>query len=261
MCLNATKPWYTFLWGCDVLTVSVFFIVLFGAFLQANIGFGFPIFAMIFFPSLFPFSTAVTLNQIIALASTGFLTIRYWKSIQWKMLLPLLITSLLIGSLVIISSLQVASSTLTGILGVFLMGLALYFAFFSKRITIKPTIMNGLLMGMVAGLGNGLFGIGGPPVALYLFAAVEDKKQYLATIQAYFLVCNIQSILIRGSHGAFEISHIPLILVGWSAIAVGTYTGLLLFKRTPDHLLKRIVYLFVGASGLLIAFQQFILVS
>ncbi|WP_321301440.1 hypothetical protein [uncultured Sphaerochaeta sp.] len=45
------------------------------------------------------------------------------------------------------------------------------------------------------------------------------------------------------------------------AIAVGTYVGLLLFKRTPDYLLKRIVYMFVGASGLWIALQQFFLAS
>jgi len=242
-----------------VLFLSVFTIVFVGAFLQANIGFGFPIIAMIFFPSLFPFTTAVTLNQIIAIGSTGFLTIRYWKSIQWKVLIPLLVSSLLVGAVVIVSSLQVESRILTGILGFFLMALSLYFACFSNKIVIQASTINGLLMGIVAGLGNGLFGIGGPPVALYLFAAVKDKKHYLATIQAYFLVCNIQSILIRSYHGAFEISHIPIILIGWVAIAVGTYVGLLLFKRTPDYLLKRIVYMFVGASGLWIAIQHLIL--
>ena len=239
-----------------MLLLSVFAIVLVGAFLQANIGFGFPIITMIFFPSLFPFSTAVTLNQIIAIGSTGFLTIRYLKSIQWKILLPLLLSSLLVGGVVIVSSLQVESRILTGILGIFLMALSLYFACFSKRIVIHASTVNGLGMGIVAGLGNGLFGIGGPPIALYLFAAVKDKKQYLATIQAYFLVCNIQSIPIRSHHGALEIAHVPIILVGWVAIAVGTYIGLLLFKRTPDHILKRIVYLFVGISGLWIALQQ-----
>ncbi|WP_319756092.1 sulfite exporter TauE/SafE family protein [uncultured Sphaerochaeta sp.] len=244
-----------------MLLLRVFAIVFVGAFLQSNIGFGFPIIAMIFFPSLFPFSTAVTLNQIIAIASTGFLTIRYWKSIQWKMLIPLLVSSLLVGAIVIVSSLQVESRILTGILGIFLMALSLYFACFSNKIVVQASLSNGLLMGIVAGLGNGLFGIGGPPVALYLFAAVKDKKHYLATIQAYFLVCNIQSIFIRSYHGAFELSYIPIILIGWVAIAVGTYIGLLLFKRTPDYLLKRIVYIFVGASGLWIALQQFILGS
>lgn len=251
--------WYTCSWGCAVLFLSVFAIVFVGAFLQANIGFGFPIIAMIFFPSLFPFSTAVTLNQIIAIGSTGFLTIKYWKSIQWKVLIPMLVSSLLVGAVVIVSSLQVESRILTGILGFFLMALSLYFACFSNKIVIQASPINGLLMGIVAGLGNGLFGIGGPPVALYLFAAVKDKKHYLATIQAYFLVCNIQSIMIRSYHGAFEISHIPIILIGWVAIAVGTYVGLLLFKRTPDYILKRIVYLFVGASGLWIAMQHLIL--
>lgn len=239
-----------------MLLVFVALIVSIGSFLQANIGFGFPIIAMIFFPSLFPFSTAVTLNQAIAIASTLFVSIRYRAFIQWRILLPLLVSSVLVAQLVILFSLSIDASSLTIVLGLFLVMLSLYFARFSDRIHVRATITNGLLMGLIAGVGNGFFGIGGPPVALYLFAAASEKKSYLATIQAYFLFCNIHSILVRSLHGSLQVSHIPIILVGWVSIAVGTYAGLKLFSKVPECILKRIVYLFVGLSGLWIALQQ-----
>jgi len=90
--------------GSILTVISVVFV---GAFLQANIGFGFPIIAMIVFPRLFTFSTAVTLTQLIAMASTGYLMIRYWKKIQWRTLFPLLFTSLLIAGFVTVFSLSV----------------------------------------------------------------------------------------------------------------------------------------------------------
>lgn len=158
--------------------------------------------------------------------------------------------------MVILFSLSIDASHLTMVLGFFLVLLALYFAYFSERIHITANPRNGLLMGLVAGLGNGFFGIGGPPVALYLFAAISDKKAYLATIQAYFLFCNVHSILVRSHYGSLLVNHIPLILVGWAAIGIGTFAGLKLFNRISDHLLRRIVYIFVGLSGLWIALQQ-----
>lgn len=233
-------------------------IVLVGSFLQANIGFGFPIIAMVFFPSMFPFSTAVTLNQIIALASTGYVCIRYRKHIQWKILLPLLGSSLAVAQLVMVFSLSMEASRLSIVLGLLLVLLSVYFAYFSESIHIRATPRNGVLMGLAAGLGNGFFGIGGPPVALYLFAAVTDKKSYLATIQAYFLFCNIHSILVRSLQGSLLISHIPLILVGWVSIAIGTYAGLRLFNKVSNRLLKRIVYVFVGLSGMWMVVQQLV---
>ncbi len=138
----------------------------------------------------------------------------------------------------------------------FLVLLSLYFARFSEKIHIQATVANGFLMGLVAGIGNGFFGIGGPPVALYLFAAATEKKSYLATIQAYFLFCNLHSILVRNLHGSLLVSHIPIILVGWVSIAIGTIAGLKLFTKIPEYFLKRIVYAFVGLSGLWIALQQ-----
>lgn len=234
----------------------VFLIALVGAFLQTNMGFGFPILAMIFLPMLFPFSTAVTLCQVIAIVSTAYLSIRYWKYIRWRILLPLLLVSLVIGAIVTYTSLSIQQGLLKMALGLTLMILAAFFVWFSNRIKLKGSIGSGLAMGAVAGLGNGLFGIGGPPVALYLMACIEDKNEYLATIQAYFLLSNISTILIRAFSGSIGTEHIPLVLFGWLGIGLGTWVGLLAFKKISMASLKKLVYAFVGLSGLWVFVQE-----
>lgn len=238
------------------IAIYLFLIVFAGAFLQANIGFGFPIIVMVFLPALFPFSTAVTLCQIIAMASTGYLTVLYWKQIQWKTLFPLLLPSILIAGFVTVFSLQVEPGNLKIILGLTLVAISLFFAVFSNKIVIESRARNGLFMGTLAGFGNGLFGIGGPPVALYLLPSVQDKTQYLATIQAYFFFCNLESIIIRVVNGALVLTDVPLIFLGWLAILIGTVLGLQSFNKIPEDVLKRIVYLFVGASGLWIVLGE-----
>lgn len=234
---------------------AVVLVVFVGAFLQANIGFGFPIIVMIAFPRLFAFSTAVTLTQLIAMASTGYLTCKYWNKIQWRTLFPLLFSSLIIAAFVTQFSLSVDGGRLLIILGFALMILSLYFAAFSQSIQIQARPRNGMLMGTIAGLGNGFFGIGGPPVALYLLPSVPGKIEYLATIQAYFFFSNIESIGIRVMNGALVLEQLPLIPLGWITVGLGTFMGLKLFEKVPSTLLKRIVYLFVGLSGLWIIIE------
>ncbi len=236
----------------------VFLIALVGAFLQTNMGFGFPILAMIFLPMLFPFSTAVTLCQVIAIVSTAYLSIRYWKYIRWRILLPLLLVSLVIGAAVTYQSISMQQGMLKMLLGLTLMILAVFFVWFSGRIKLKGSIGSGLAMGAVAGLGNGLFGIGGPPVALYLMACIEDKNEYLATIQAYFLLSNISTILIRTFSGSVGAEHIPFVLIGWLGIGLGTWVGLIAFKKVSMASLKKLVYAFVGLSGLWVFIQELI---
>jgi len=239
-----------------VMCLALFFITLVGSFLQTNIGFGFPVLAMIFLPSLFPFSTAVALCQIIAIVSTGYLTIYYFKHIAWKILLPLLLVSLGVTVLVTITSIAMSNKNLQIILGAALIVISMYTIRFSERTHIIPTVPTGMIMGMLAGIGNGLFGISGPPVALYLLGAKIDKESYLATIQCYFLISSICAILVRTSYGALTRSHIPFILIGWLGIALGTYIGLRVFSQLALSSLRKLVYTFVGISGAVIVVQQ-----
>lgn len=242
---------------CMVFTsIALFFIALAGAFLQTNIGFGFPVLAMIFLPALVPFSTAVALCQTIALASTAFLTFKYFRHIDWKTMFPMLVVSLVVGAVVTIGSLSLPQKSLQIILGSALVIISIFTVRYSERIRIKPSVTSGAAIGFLAGAGNGFFGISGPQVAIYLLGGQLDKKSYLATIQAYFFLSNVSTIIIRAGYGVLTFEHAPLVLAGWLGIGAGTILGLRVFERIPHPLLKRLVYGFVGVSGISIIVQQ-----
>jgi uncharacterized membrane protein YfcA len=233
-------------------------IAITGSFLQANIGFGFPVIAMIFLPMFLPFQTAVVICQIIVSLSLIIITIKYFNFIQWKLLLPLLIASMVVTGIITVTSFSFDSTLLTVILAIMLILLSLYFFIFSRKIAIKPTLLNGTLMGGIAGIGNGLFSIGGPAVVLYLLPAVKLKESYMATIQFYFLINNVIGIAIRLSKGALSTNHLPLIFIGWIGIGAGTLLGIKSFSLIKLEILKKIVYLVVGISGLMLIFNSMI---
>ena len=97
---------------------------------------------------------------------------------------------------------------------------------------------------------KGLFGLGGPPVALYFMASMDDTRQYVASIQTYFFFSNVTTVFVRMATGAFQFFHLPLVLCGWLCAAAGTWLGMKTSGLFSERLLKRLAYLFIGLSGL-----------
>ncbi|MEL7602384.1 MAG: sulfite exporter TauE/SafE family protein [Bacillota bacterium] len=221
-----------------------------GSVLQANMGLGVAILNMVVFPLLFDFSTAVALSVIIANATILCLIGRYWREVQWKTLAPMAIVSVLVSIATTLYSLNLGQREMKIILGVAFLLLSIYFLVGVDRVCIRPTLKNGLLIGVAAGVGNGLFGVGGPPAALYLMASLQEIRSYIATIQTYFLISNIFTLTVRSMTGAVHIAHLPLIAVGWGCAVAGTLLGVRLSGRLPERLTKRLVYAMIGVSGL-----------
>lgn len=237
----------------------VFAIALVSALLQATIGFGFSVIAMIFFPKMFPYPVAVTLNISIALMNTSYLSIKNRKFIDVKTLMPLLLPSLAIGLIFTFYSTSVDSLYMDIALGALLIALSVYFIAFSEKIKIKAKPSSGVLMGSIAGIGNGFFGIGGPPAALYLMPALNDKRAYLATIQSYFAICNVVNLIARIAMKTYEVSLIPFTLSGWTGVLIGSVIGSHFFKKMELSFLRKFVYFFVGINGLYLILTSIIL--
>ena len=242
--------------GMAGTSIALFGISFAGAFLQTNIGFGFPIIAMVFISSLFPFSTAVAICQVVAMVSTIYLTIAWRKHIDWHMMGPLLLVSLVTGVVVAMTSRRFDQKTLELLLGGALMLISIWSVIFSERIRIRATNASGAAMGLVAGIGNGLFGMGGPPVAVYMLSASERKETYMGSIQCYFLISNMSTIAVRLSHGDLAWRHTPAIVSGWTGILLGTWLGMKLFSVIPQQVLRKLVYGFVGIAGLSIIWRN-----
>jgi len=240
----------------DILYFKLFFVILAGSCVQACVGFGLPVVAMIFLVQWFDFSTSVALCQITGLFGVSYITIKYFSKIQWKILVPFLIPALLIGMVCVYYSVDLNVGLLKILLGAFLFLLAIFLSFMSDRFSIKANTLSGIITGIISGVFNGFFGIGGPTVALYMLPAIEERQPYIATVQFYFLLAGITSLSIRLEKGALNTTHLGYIGVSIVAMLIGTVAGDCFMNKISTKLMKKIVLAFVGISGLIIIFQQ-----
>lgn len=238
-----------------VTTTMIFlFLLSIGAsFVQRTTGFGFGIFIMTALPFLLPsYGEATTLSGLLAMTTSAVVSFRMRRQLHVRRLLPILLTFMVVSAAAIFCLKRMDDILLRRILGVVLIQVSIYFAFFSQRIKIPATIPTQLTAGTLSGLMGGFFGMQGPPAVLYFVSASKDKNEYMALAQTYFLCGNLLMTAVRAYNGfltkAVGISY----LYGLGGVVIGMSLGAFVFKRIPNKIFRYIVYAYIGISGCLI---------
>ena len=221
-----------------------------GGLIQTTVGFGLGIFVMAFFPFFLPMATSVTVSCLFSLIGSIWVCWAYRKKIRFRLLVFPLLGFFVSNTLTTIFAVQQNDTLLKRILGIFLIILSFYFIFFSSKIHIRPTRLNGSIAGLLGGVTHALFSIGGPPVVIFYLAALEDKDEYLATIQTYFLICNIYTLSVRASVGLVTANMLLLTLAGFVGLAAGVFIGAKIYSRLNKQNLLRLVYGFMMLTGI-----------
>ncbi len=237
-----------------LIVISVCFL---GAVLQAAIGFGFPIIGMIFMSMIFPLPVATTIVQTSGIVGVGYLFFKYFKKVRWKTLLPFLVCAIGLGSFLTWYSSGLSVSSLKLYMGILLILIATFMLFLSERVKLKATPAVGCTMGLISGAMNGFFAIGGPPVALYLMPAIDDKIAYIASANAYFFLFKVVNLPIRFTNGSVGSEHIGYLLASVAAMTIGTFVGeYKVMLKMDKKIMSKLVYGFVIISGLIIVIQE-----
>ena len=226
------------------------------AFVQRVSGFGFGIFIMTALPMLMPtYGEALTLSGALALVTSGIIVYHMHKYIAWTKLLPILITFLIISWIAGECLAIAGDGLLKHILGVMLILASIWFFCLSERIHIRPTMTMQISMGTLSGVMGGLFGMQGPPAVLYFLASASRKEEYMAMAQCYFLVGNLCMTGHRAYLGLF--THDVAIAWCWClpAVLLGTWIGTLVYQRLPIRIIRKIVYAYMGISGVIALLQ------
>lgn len=236
------------------LAVILFAFV--GGILQTVTGFGAGVVMIMAFSRLFDITVAASLNTAICAVLSLSLAWQFRKEIQWKLIavpeIPYILTSVLV--IRTISSMDM--SVLAVIFGIFLISLSVFFFFFEKRVHLQGTPPTALTCGAISGVFSGLFGVGGPLMALYFVTIMPGRVAYVASMQCFFLISNVISLITRFSEGLYTVSLFPITAAGIAAIMAGKWVGLRIADRLDGEKLKRIVYIFVGVSGAVTLLQQ-----
>jgi len=220
-------------------------------FIHSVTGFGAGIVLMIFFPIVFSVVQSAALSQSIVLFLCILLLYRYRKSVNIKLiLLPLVIYfPIYLAALTIAVNIQ--ADFLKPILGISFLGMAIYFIFFSEKLTIQAGVLSAFICSALAAVIDAFFGIGGPPIVVYFLATTKSKEEYLGTLQAYFAVSGFYGVTVRILKGQITDSMIPLIVGGVFLLMVGIFLGSKIVDRINAEMMKKLVYGFIGIVGVL----------
>ena len=229
----------------------VFLLVMMAASLvQTASGFGYGIVAMAVLPHMLPYAQATALSSLAATIMSSTVAWQNRQHIRFKIMLPALVTNIIVSSLMIILFVGKVDDILEKMLGVLLILLSFYFIFISNKISIKPTVRNGLIAGSIGGVGAGLFGIGGPPTIVYLLAALETKEEYRACISLHFAISGVTMGITRVFNGIITLQVLQYLVLALIALFVGIWLGNKIFRKLDDKSLRNIVYVFMVISGL-----------
>lgn len=233
--------------------LKIFFLAAGASFIQRTTGFGFGIFIMTMLPFIMPsYVEATALSGLLALTTSAFISFRMRRFVSWKRLLPILAAFAIASAVSIFLLTRIEDRVLRKILGVVLIFVSLYFAFFSKRIKLKTTLPYQFGAGTLSGIMGGLFGMQGPPAVLYFISSEPDKNRYMAMIQTYFAIGNLMMTAVRGYNGFITAAVGQYYVLGLAGLAIGTLSGGWAFKLIPAKVFPYIVYTYIGISGILI---------
>ena len=233
--------------------IIAFFTGCFGSAISVICGFGLGVFSMMFLPH-FMFSTmaASAVVSITAVFQSAWIAFHYRKKVKIKDTLFMVIGYLVLSTICVIFGKNIPNKTLKLALGIFLIVLSIYFIFFSKKIKMQPTPRNGLIAGSLGGIMSSMFGVGGPPAGLYFSSCYDEKEDYLATIQTYFLVTNIYVTTIRAFNGIVTAEVLLASSVSLVGMVFGTYMGKKLFDKMNADAVRKAIYILMAVSGVIL---------
>lgn len=224
-------------------------------FLQAVTGFGSPMVLMMVIPYFYNMVTAPAVANSISVCLAASLAWKFRKNIEWSSCLFPSSIFILFNVLSVQFVKKIDLNFLSLAFGVFLVILAVYFFLFSKKKPFRANWATALICGILSGITSGFFGIGGPLMAIYFVSATKSKEAYIGNLQFLFTSSTLISMSIRVINGIYTLDLLPTTLLGIACIMLGKHLGLRILNQLNPDLTQKIVYGFVGISGLINVIQ------
>ena len=100
-----------------------------------------------------------------------------------------------------------------------------------------------------------VFEIYGPPVVLYVMCIFKDKLEYLAIMQAFWVISNIVYLVYRSGGGYYKVQTPVCWACGLSGAFVGTLLGAKCYSLLDAKSFRLVVYMVMAASGVVAFFK------
>ena len=231
-------------WLSNLLFILVIF---FTNIVQAITSFAGTALAMPFSIALVGYNTARPVLNAIALLLCLYLTIRYFKDIDWKFVIYIVIFAgigLIAGMLL---RQYLYSELLLKIYGLFVCLLAGLFLISKKGFNVPIWLQIVLLI--IGGFIHGLFVSGGPLLVLALQSKVKEKEKFRATLSFVWVLLN--SVLLGQDliNQVWNIEMLILLAISVPTVIVSIIIGKTIFKKLNNDTFMKFAYLLLFISG------------
>ncbi len=212
----------------ELLAVCVFFL---GSLVQGLSGFGSGLVAMALLPLFIDVREAVAISSVVGVALTISFTIRLWRHVDRREVLPMSLAALVGVPLGVWFLHAVDVRLVTGTLGVVLVVHATWSLLRGARKERQPGQGWGVVAGGLGGALSGAFSTAGPPVLVYATLRAWPKDTFRANLQAFFSVTGLLSLTGFALTGLVTPQTLWVDLLVLPAVACGAWVGHRLSSR------------------------------
>ncbi|MEZ5923725.1 MAG: sulfite exporter TauE/SafE family protein [Hyphomicrobiaceae bacterium] len=241
----------------DLLPMAYALLVVLGAaVVRGYSGFGFSLLTISALTLVFPPVEIIASIFLLEIAASTHLLPGIWREIGWRSVLTLWLGGALGTPFGVLLLANLSDAPMRLALAAFvLVAATLLWRGFSLKRTPSPRAT--LASGMLSGLFNGAFGIGGPPVILFYFSSPAGVVAGRASLIAFFLGMDVIGLAAQTWQSLITLDHLWRAAVFLPALLIGITIGSRGFRASDPEVFRRRVILLIGVIGLLIGVQGF----
>jgi uncharacterized protein len=245
--------WIAALPVIDLSLVLAVAIVFGAAVVRGFSGFGFSLLAISGLSLIYPLQEIIAPIFLMELAASINLLPAIWRDIHWKSFAPLIVGTL-IGTPIgvwFLSTLPAAPMQMALAAFVLVATGLLWIGYSLKRM---PNLPSTVAAGTAAGIANGAFGIGGPPVILFYFASPAGAAAGRASLTAFFFAIDLIGLaFLSGMADLVGTQSIIRALIFLPALIAGVWIGHRSFKGVDEAKFRKAVLVLLVLMAILIA--------
>ena len=221
-----------------MLLAAAITIVFLAAIVRGYSGFGFSLLAITALSLLYAPTIVIPSVFLLEIAASIHLLPGLWRDIHWRSLLPLVIGTAIGTPIGLMFLTTIPAAPMQIALGVFVVTVTclLWKGFALKSM---PGNIASTSAGLAAGVANGAFGIGGPPVILFYFASPAGIIVGRATLVTYFLLTDAIGLIFLSRENLVTTDVLLRTLSFLPALIAGVWLGARSFENADPVVFRK----------------------
>jgi uncharacterized membrane protein YfcA len=224
-------------------------LIFLAAIVRGYSGFGFSLLAITSLSLIHPLTLVIPAVFMMEIAASIHMLPSVWREVHWRSLTPLIVGTSLGMPFGAYALANVPAAPMKVALAIFVLAAttSLWRGFALKSMPSRTAAFG---IGGGAGLANGAFGIGGPPVILFYFASPAGNAVGRASLVAYFFFTDAIGLGVLATQGLVGISSLWLALLLLVPLVAGVWLGGRSFKSADPATFRKWVLILLAVLAL-----------